>query len=449
MKKIFSLLGVTLLLASCTEDYKDWANPQTNAPEDPKSVSVEVGAVSETIDLAAAGDSVQLFIPSVTVSDESTTTYTVMATNDSGTKEFELGCDARGCVPTAEVQDAVVTLYNANPFEVRNLNLNITSYTVVNGQSFKFVSQAVAKVTPVGPNIEPAYYLTGNINGWDNTNTDYKLTNDGSNPYDNPKFAMTIPAPADGSDIEFKLTPESGIGGDWSGCLAAGSEEGTFNYDNNGGNFQITAVEGAKFYRITLDMLEQTWSYKALSFGEFFYEIGNEGGWSTNHALYGATGDGKYVGFYYLDGEYKFKPNANDWNNDLEYVSGDTMSGTLTDAGGPNCPDPGAGFYQINLDAAEMTFSLTKIESISLIGGFNDWNGDVEMSYNATEGCWEVTTDAVSGEYKFRANHDWTINWGGSVTSLTQNGDNLSIEAGTHTFKLFLSYDGAHYVTIE
>ena len=71
------------------------------------------------------------------------------------------------------------------------------------------------------------------------------------------------------------------------------------------------------------------------------------------------------------------------------------------------------------------------------------------MTYNAEAGCWEVTTDEVSGEYKFRANHGWDINWGGNVKGLTQDGSNLSIDAGTHTFKLYLSYNGAHKVTIE
>ena len=124
------------------------------------------------------------------------------------------------------------------------------------------------------------------------------------------------------------------------------------------------------------------------------------------------------------------------------------MGGTLTDGGGPNCPDPGAGFYQINLDAAGMTYSLLKIESISMIGGFNGWGEDLEMTYNTAEGCWEVTTDAVSGEYKFRANHDWAINWGGTETDLSQDGSNLNIEAGTYKFQLYISYAGNNKVVI-
>ena len=319
----------------------------------------------------------------------------------------------------------------------------------VNGASFAATTTTTLTATPNAPVIEDAYYITGSINGWDNTNTKYELTNGGDDPYDNPIFTVMIPGADVTGDFEFKVTPKSGLGGDWSKCLTASDTEGVFATNNAGGNLAVKYVEGAKFYRIQFDMMNQTWSAAGLSFGDFFYEIGNESGWGTSHALYGPANDGKYTGFYYLDGEFKYKPNADNWDNDLEYVSGTTTSGTLTDAGGPNCPDPGAGFYKIDLDAGALNYTLTKIESVSIIGGFNDWSGDVEMTYNAEAGCWEVTTDQVSGEYKLRANHDWGINWGGDVKGLTQDGSNLSIGAGTHTFKLYLSYNGAHKLTIE
>ena len=258
-----------------------------------------------------------------------------------------------------------------------------------------------------------------------------------------------IPGDKVTGDIEFKVTPKSGLGGDWSKCLTASDTEGIFATNNAGGNLKVAYVAGAKFYRIQFDLMNQTWSGAGLSFGDYFYEIGNESGWGTSHALAGPANDGKYKGYYYLNGEFKFKPNADNWDDDLEYVSGTTTSGTLTDAGGPNCPDPGEGFYEIFLDAGALNYTLTKIESVSMIGGFNEWASDLEMTYNAEEGCWEVTTDQVSGEYKFRANHDWAINWGGDVKGLTQDGANLSIDGGSHTFKLYLSYNGAHKLTIE
>ena len=577
------MLGVALLMASCTEDFKDWAGLQTNPQEDAKTVVVTVGTVDGTIDLATAGDTSQVFIPNVQVNDEATTTYNVLMVNEDATAEYTMAADAQGFVKSEELQNAVVTLYNPNPKMERTLKMTITSYTVINGMTMKYVSYADVKVRPAAPVIEQAYYYVGATNGWSDSDKSYKFDNGGGDVYENPVFTATVPAPynEDGSraDNWFKIAPESAYtsGAFWDNLVGVEtdgdqSKEGklvmggnalcqpaadgatmyrisinmleltytitpitfkvepayyyvgattgwsdsdkTYKFTNGGadplenpvytcvvpapynedgsradnwfkiapesaytsgsfwdnlfgvetdgdtstsgnlafgnvGAFKQPATDNAKFYRISINPKEMTYEITPLSFAEFFYEIGNESGWSTSHPLYGANGDGKYQGFYYLDGEYKFKPNADNWNDDLEYVSGDTMSGTLTSGGGPNCPDPGAGFYQINLDAAALSFSLVKITSVSLIGGFNGWGDDLEMTYDKDNGCWTATTDAVSGEFKFRANHDWGINWGGDVNGLTQDGANLSIGAGTHTFKLYLSYNGAHRVVIE
>lgn len=196
----------------------------------------------------------------------------------------------------------------------------------------------------------------------------------------------------------------------------------------------------------------------APTYPEFIYEIGNESGWGISYPMFLVdAANGKYQSYNYLDGGFKFKPNENDWVGDWGQDPNGAYGDLIVD-GEEDCNDPTksfpndakpAGFYQINVDIVEMKWNIVPIESVSIIGGFNDWGGDVEMTYNKADGCWEVTTSEVSGEYKFRANHAWDINWGGDVNGLTQGGDNLSIDAGTHTFKLYLSYEGAHHVTIQ
>ena len=405
-------MGIALLMASCTEDYKDWADPIANGPEEPISVGISVSPAN-AIDFATyTGAKAQLFNASIVGIEGAEAVYGAEITNEDGSESIALEVDGDLCVETKELEDAVISLYGRRPV-ARTIPVKVVGLIDVKGTAIASTGSTTLTATPNAPVIEDAYYITGT------------------------------------GDFEFKVTPKSGLGGDWSKCLTASDTEGKFATDNAGGNLKVSYVEGAKFYRLTFNMMEQTWSAAGLSFGDFFYEIGNESGWGTSHALYGPANDGKYTGFYYLDGEYKFKPNADNWDNDLEYVSGTTTSGSLTADGGPNCPDPGAGFYKIDLDAGKLSYTLTKIESVSIIGGFNEWSGDVEMTFNKDEGCWEVTTDAVSGEYKFRANHDWAINWGGDVNGLTQDGSNLSLTAGTYTFKLYLTYNGAHKVVIK
>lgn len=455
MKKLLSMIGIALLMTGCTDDYKDWADPITNGPEEALNVGISVSPTSAVDFATYTNETVQLFNASVTGleivdgADEGVeAVYSAEITNEDGSRSIPLEVNGNGYVSTTELESAVNNLWGRRPV-ARTIPVNVVGLVDINGTTIAATGSTTLTATPNAPIIEDAYYITGTVNGWNNSNTDYELSNGGADAYENPVFTVLIPGSVVTGDIEFKVTPKSGLGGDWSKCLTASETEGSFATDNAGGNLKVAYVEGAKFYRIQFDMMNQTWTSTALKFGEFFYEIGNEGGWGISHALYGADGDGKYTGFYYLDGEFKFKPNADNWDDDLEYVDGTTTNGTLTSAGGPNCPDPGAGFYKIDLDAASLSYNLTKIESVSLIGGFNDWSGDVEMTYNTADGCWEVTTDAVSGEFKFRANHDWGINWGGDVNALTQDGANLNITAGTHTFKLYLSYNGAHKVTIK
>ena len=448
MKKILSIMSMALLMAGCTEDYKDWAQPFQNGPEEPVSVSISVSP-GAAVDFATITDeTVKLFSASVSNPEGAEATYTASITNEDGSKEIAIKTDENFFCSTAELESAVNALWGRRPV-ARTIPVKVLAYVKVNGVAIASTATTTLTATPNAPVIEEAYYITGTVNGWDNTNTDYELSNGGADPYENSIFTVMIPGDKVTGDIEFKVTPKSGLGGDWSKCLTASDTEGVFATNNAGGNLKVAYVAGAKFYRIQFDLMNQTWSGAGLSFGDYFYEIGNESGWGTSHALAGPANDGKYKGYYYLNGEFKFKPNADNWDDDLEYVSGTTTSGTLTDAGGPNCPDPGEGFYEIFLDAGALNYTLTKIESVSMIGGFNEWGSDLEMTYNAEEGCWEVTTDQVSGEYKFRANHDWAINWGGDVKGLTQDGANLSIDGGSHTFKLYLSYNGAHKLTIE
>lgn len=454
MKKIFSLIGIALLMASCTEDYKDWAKPFSNDPEEAFNVGFTASPASPIDFATVEADKVLLFNSTIDAPEGATAQYTAYITDESGENKSEaLTVSDEGYVDVDELESAVYALWGRRPV-ARIIPLVVGANISVNGTAFAKESITTLTATPDAPEIEEAYYITGTPNGWNNSDTSLELTNGGGDVYENPVFTVLIPAT--GSDIEFKVTPKSGIGGDWSKCLTASDTEGKFATNNAGGNLVVPNVEGAKFYRVQFNMLDQTWTHEALNYGEYFYEIGNESGWGTSHALYGGKGDGKYLGYYYLDGEFKFKPNADNWDDDLEYVSGTELGGTLQSTGGPNCPDPSAGFYQINLDAGVLTYSLTKVEVISIIGDFNGWGADVDMTYNKETGCWEGTAEVNTNGFKFRMNHDWAISWGGAngdgklYSNLTQyDGANIIVdEAGTYKFQLYLSYEGANKVVI-
>ena len=456
-KKILSLIAFVASVAACTDDYKDWASPQV-VPQ-PTQVTFGDGSISTVgvIDFNnVSADRVQVCnITAPTTNGEGYDpiySITLSGTNSENTFfEGTYDIDADGTMSAADLQNFIVDVFKRRPVE-RTINATVSMW-MNNGQTaVKTATSALFNITaiPLAPTIEAAYYLTGSINGWDNTDMTYKLTNDGSDPYSNPVFKLRIPATEDGSNIEFKMTPESGIGGDWSGCLAASSEEGKFNYDNDGGNLIIVADPDALFYDLTFDMLDQTWKATPVGFNEFIYEIGNESGWSEPHPLYG-NGLGQYSAIIYLDGEFKFKPNADNWDGDWEKASGDATSGTLTADGGPNVDGVAPGFYYVQVDLKEMTYKLTAVSSISIIGSVRGaWDTDVEMTYNENFKCWEARETLSAGEFKFRMNHDWAVNWGGTNDNLVQDGVNLQLAAdGAYIIRFFINGEGPAHCTVK
>ena len=200
-----------------------------------------------------------------------------------------------------------------------------------------------------------------------------------------------------------------------------------------------------------------------VTYPEFIYEIGNESGWSTAYPMRSPNLDGIYQSYNWLDGGFKFRPNADNWDGDWgQDPSG--AYGSLVESGEEDCnkadgafPDNvfGAGFYQIDVNIIDMTWSVTEVKTISIIGDFNSWGDDVDMAYDPDEGCWKATATVTDGGLKFRMNHDWTVSWGGKtkedpdLNDLTQNnGENIPVAAGTYMFKLFISYEGNNRVEI-
>jgi hypothetical protein len=77
-----------------------------------------------------------------------------------------------------------------------------------------------------------------------------------------------------------------------------------------------------------------------------------------------------------------------------------------------------------------------------------DWNTDAPMRYNCTTNTFDITRALNVGEFKFRADGGWTLNYGNSSSSSTATGgalvqgsnDNIKITtAGTYTIKLDLN----------
>lgn len=155
-----------------------------------------------------------------------------------------------------------------------------------------------------------------------------------------------------------------------------------------------------------------------------------------------AFGETDYEGFMWLDGGFKFVgPDAAgnyNWGN-TDWGDDGSFAGILA-VGGSDCQAV-AGYYRVRANTTTLTYGLDPtvwgIVGAATPGG---WDNSTPLTYNQTTKLWVGTVALTAGEFKFRANNAWTINFGGPADAMTYDGPNLSVDAsGTYLVELDLT----------
>ncbi|MEO8414182.1 MAG: SusE domain-containing protein [Ginsengibacter sp.] len=240
--------------------------------------------------------------------------------------------------------------------------------------------------------------------------------------------------------------------------LGAGGNFGLNSGSDFNANFPGPAATG--MYTIKVDFQHGKFTVTPVGTYGLMYVPGDYQGWApaTASTLGSPKNDGNYDGYVNIPagGSYQFKLNTSpDWDNSF----GDGGSGTLSSSGG-NMTVPAGGYYHIEANTVAKTWSATKT-TWGIIGGFaaSNWGSDVDMVYSSSNNNWTATiTTAAGDQFKFRANHDWGLNYGetNGTGSLALNGDNIgdasknfAVPAGTHTIILFLGNSGYYTYLIQ
>ena len=303
-------------------------------------------------------------------------------------------------------------------------------------------------------NIADAYYLIGGPGEWNAASArTMKFSHSAKDVFEDPVFTYTFEG--NGGDMWFAICDDESLNGlennDWSNVF--GTKSGNGNSGESGslarrsaltddGSFKVDGK--AKFYRVSINMAEMTYEVKALNFQQYIYEAGVNNGWGgTEQPLYCADGNGTYTGFFYAKedswtdgkGAFKLRGAADNWDNG-NYGTGtmndDGLTGTLIDDGNSGNIMPAPGFYRADVNLANMTYKLTPIKSVFVVGSAlnNDWDNGVEMTYNFDKLCWECdATFTEAGVIKFKGNGTWDTedgNWGGTADNII-NGSNDNI----------------------
>jgi len=202
------------------------------------------------------------------------------------------------------------------------------------------------------------------------------------------------------------------------------SGTGVFNSGDN-----IPTIAGT--YNITFNLNTLAFNFENVVTYPEIGIIGTavNGGSTTDENM--ATTDGVD---YFINNITLIGGNAHFRQDDAETVNWSSTSfpsGTGTQNGG-DIPVT-AGTYNITFNITTGAYSFDYLV-ISLIGAFNGWAADADLS--TTDGENYMLDDfiiAADGELKFRQNHDWGTSWGGSgFPSGTVGGANISALAGTY-----------------
>jgi hypothetical protein len=176
----------------------------------------------------------------------------------------------------------------------------------------------------------------------------------------------------------------------------------------------------------------------------FVYVPGAYQGWnpSTADSLQSPTSNGIYSGIInFTPGNLQFKITpVKNWNN--SYGTSDGSSVVYNGGNNLYVNAPGSTLVTLNLNNNTYTAvpNLWSIIGDATVGG---WSTDTDMSFNNGTQVWTIkTTLTGGGNVKFRLNHDWGTNLGGSNGTLSLGGANIPIAtSGTYTITLNVAAD--------
>lgn len=434
-------------MVSCTEDFTDWAHPQTNPQEEAVAFgdNGSVTPVDYVIKLADVKTE-KVKVASIVAPTTSNAAYTPVYKINFDGQSFDI--DAEGNMATADLANYIVEKYGKRPTE-RDIDATLDAWMNNGATAVKMATSATfqVKAVPVAPVIEEGYYLVGDMfttettNGW--TKDAAKAFNHSDKDvYEDPVFTVSFETTK--ADQYWKIIPKKNIdsGDIWAAGVVGPKVDGDDSMTGALTNGEAKAGKIAKAgkYKLTINMMDYTYTIEEVNYDPFIYFIGATDGWTNAEQKLALVDDAKgvYTGYVYLADpngsgfQFKFQRKAGDWNNAIGAGALSTFSGAATNEGDNIGVNAGEGVYYMDVNLSEGTIKATKVEKMGIIGGFNNWDGDAVMTWNAKEYCFEATNVGVTADgWKFRVNGGWDINLGGSINDLTAGGDNLSVAGNT------------------
>lgn len=440
-------------MVSCTEDYTDWGNPQSNSQEE--AVAFGNGSVTavDVINLADVKTE-KVKVASIVAPTSSNAAYTPNYKINFDGQSFDI--DADGNMATADLTSYIVNQYGKRPTE-RDIDATLDAWVSNGSTAVKMATSATfqVKAIPEAPVIDAGYYLVGDmftikdgetevLNGW--TKEAAKAFNHSDKDvYDDPIFTVSFETKK--ADQYWKIIPKKNIdsGDIWAAGVVGPKVDGDDSMTGLLTNVDAKAGKIAKAgkYKLTINMMDYSYTLEEVNYDPFIYFIGSTDGWKSNDQKLALVDDAKgvYTGYVYLADpnaagfEFKFQRAQGNWDTAIGASTFVSFDGAAIGVDNGNIGvNAGEGVYYMDINLSEGKITATKVETMGMVGDFTGWadGADVVMTWNAEEYCYEATNAGVTAAgWKFRVNGGWDINLGGSLNNLTAGGDNLTVAGKT------------------
>ena len=447
MKKLSLYVSIALaglFMGSCSDDFTNWANPQTNPQEDAITIPGFTATGVQAINFAnVETDSVSTFtlseaaLPAGFTLDNARLELTPQGVENATKTTVNTSIEGKGAV--ADLSAAVVSVYGKRP-SARTFDAQVYVNAVKDGQAVLINAGKINLVmTPKAPFIDTNYYLVGQMTDW-KLDTNLKFAHSDADVYEDPVFTIMFTTTDDKQ--YWKIIPQGNVdtGNIWS---VENNPKGVVGVEQDGddamsGTLLTTTSKGEKanagmiakagIYQMTINMMDYTYTIKQIA--PEYYLVGKLQGWSDKLKdktclMYAESAMVQsYTTQWNDDANLKIWLGSDFgvWDNAYGTAKNDdnSVEGKIGGSGSIVCPEPGA-FYTFKVDFSTMTYKWTKLENqnptayehVGLIGVGNDWKNDVDMK-EVTPHNWFIETTIPEGNFKIRANHEWdnSANWG-------------------------------------
>lgn len=454
-------------MVSCTEDYTDWANPQSN-PDKEEAVSFGDGSVTPegVINLKdVTGDKVK--VASIVAPTSTKDTYAPFFKINFDGQSFDI--DADGNMAKADLVNYITGKYGKRPIE-RDIDATLDAWQS-NGSTAAKVKMATSenfqvKAIPEAPVIDNGYYLVGDmfnveavgdaaaVNGWNTVSAKQAFKHSDKDVYDDPVFTITFETTK--ANQYWKIIPKANVDAGNTDASAAGvvgpkvDGEDSMTGSLTNGDAKAGKIAKAGKYKLTLNMMDYSYTLEEVNYDSFIYFIGSTDGWGSSDQKLALVDDAKgvYTGFVYIADpngaglQFKFQRIAGKWENEINAGTFNKFLDAASDASGNIGVTEGEGVYYFDVNLSEGTIKATKVETMGMVGGFQDpvWQekAPLPMKWNKDEYCFEVTNAGIADgvEWKFNVNKSWDISLGGTINELIV-GSQTNLKVAGNTIKLY------------